>query len=163
MTQDPTIDVPSRESLIAAELIESCRAHVATITELAEITTRALRECYEYEDDEPQLWHCCGLVRHLLMQVHTALVPIGIVSHETDPHAHALTIEKTCEEQRRLLRPAIHVVRQGIYIVENIEPNYNDQVVPALRDLENGISMVIDGLGMVIQGVLIQKPRVIAG
>jgi len=163
MMQDPTTEMASLDALIASEIIEDCRAHVASITELADITARALRECYEYEDDEPQLWQCCGVVRQLLMQVHATLEPLGIVSQETDPHALAMRIEKTCEEQRRMLRPAVHVVRAGIYIVENFEPNHNDQVVPALRDLEKGISMVIDGLGMVIQGVLTQKQRVIAG
>jgi hypothetical protein len=157
------MEVPILDSVIASELIEDCRVHVASISELADVTARALRECYEYEDDEPQLWQCCGLVRQLLMQVHAALVPLGIESHETEPHVHAIRVEKTCEAQRRMLRPAVHVVRAGIYIVENIEPNYNDQVVPALRDLENGIAMVIDGLGLVIQGVLTQKQRVISG
>ncbi len=149
---DPAVDAPMFDPLIASELIETCRAHVASLTELAEVTTRALRECYEHGDDEPHLWQCCDLVRQILMQVQAALIPIGVVSHEADPLTRAAEITKGCEAQRRLLRPAVHVIRASICILRGVDPHYHDQVLPALRDLESGMATVIDGLETAIQG-----------
>lgn len=149
---DPVIDAPNFDPLIASELIEACRAHVASLTELADVTARSLRECYKYGDDEPHLWQCCDLVRQILMQVQAALIPIGVVSHEADPLTRAVEIKKGSEAQRRLLRPAVHVIRASICILRGVEPNYHDQVLPALRDLESGMATVIDGLEKAIQG-----------
>lgn len=149
---DPVNDAPSFDPSIASELIEACRAHVASLTELADVAARSLRECYEYGDDEPHLWQCCDLVRQILMQVHAALIPIGVVSHETDPLTRAAEITKGSEEQRRLLRPAVHVIRASIYILRGVEPNSYDQVLPALRDLESGMATAIDGIEKATQG-----------
>lgn len=149
---DPVIDAANLDPLIASELIEACRAYVVSITELADVTARVLRECYEYEDDEPHLWQCCDFVRQILTQVQAALLPLGVVSHETDPLTRATEITKGCDEQRRLLQPAVHVIRASIYILGGVEPNYRDQVLLALRDLESGMAAVIDGLEAAIQG-----------
>jgi len=134
-----------------AELIEDCRAHVASITELAGITLRALCECYEYEDDEPHLGHCCDHVLQVLTEVHTALVTLG-VSHDRSSLTRAAEIAKRCKAQRRLLCPAVHVIRAIIYILQGVKPDYHDQVLPALRDVESGILHVMNALERVIQG-----------
>jgi hypothetical protein len=147
----PVSEAPSFDPLVASELIEACRAHVASLTELADVTARVLRECYEYEDDEPHLGQCCDLVRQILVQVQAALIPLGIVSHDTDPLTRAAEVAKSCEEQRRLLCPAVHVIRASLSILRGVEPNYHDEVLPALRDLESGMAMVIDGLERVVR------------
>jgi len=134
-----------------AELIEDCRAHVASITELAGITSRALCAWYEYEDDEPHLGHCCDHVLRVLTEVQTALVTLG-VSRDRSPLTRAAEIAKRCDAQRRLLCPAVHVTRAIIYILQGVEPNYHDQVLPALRDLESGILHVMNALERVVQG-----------
>jgi hypothetical protein len=136
---------------MVSELIEACRANVASLTELAEVTSRALHECYEYEDDEPHLWRCCDLVRQVLAQAQTALGPLSVISHETAPLARAAEVANGCEEKQQRLRPAVHVIRAAIYILRGIESNHDDQILPALRDLETGIASVVDGLERVIQ------------
>ena len=144
-------EVPGFDPLMVSELIEACRANVASLTELAEVTSRALHECYEYEDDEPHLWQCCDLVRQVLAQAQTALVPLGVISHETAPITRAAEVANGCEEQQQRLRPAVQVIRAAIYILRGLESNHDDQVHPALRDLESGIASVVDGLERVIQ------------
>jgi hypothetical protein len=145
------VEVPGFDPLRVSELIEACRANVASLAELAEVTSRALRECYEYEDDEPHLWQCCDLVRQVLAQAQTALGPLGVISHETAPITRAAEVANGCEEQQQRLRPAVHVIRAAIYILRGIESNHDDQVLPALRDLETGIASVVDGLERAIQ------------
>lgn len=159
---DPNIEASSFDSLVASELIEACRSHLASLTELADVTVRALRECYEYEDDDPHIWQCCDLVRQILTQAHAALIPLGVVSCETDLLTRAAEIAKDSEDQRRLLGPAVHVIRASIYILQRVEPNYHDQVLPALHDLESGTSMIIDGLERSIEGCPMLKQRVTA-
>jgi len=134
-----------------AELIEDCRAHVASITELANITLRALCECYEYEDDEPHLGHCGDHVLQVLIDVQTTLVTLS-VSNNQPSLTCAAEVAKRCDAQRRLLCPAVHVIRAIIYILQGVEPDYHDQVLPALRDLESGMLHVMTALERVIQG-----------
>src|SRR5687768_8150765 len=56
-----------------AELIESCRAHAASVAELAGVTSQALDQCYGYEENEPHLGQCCELVQQVLAQTESAL------------------------------------------------------------------------------------------
>lgn len=148
----PDIEVPSFDPLVASELIEACRAHLASVIELTDVTVLTLREFYEYEHDEPHLWQCCELVRQVLMQVQAALIPLGIVSHEEDPFTRAAEIAKGCDDQRRLLLcPSVHVIRASIHILRGVEPNDHDQGLPALRDLESGLTLIIAGLDRVIE------------
>ena len=136
---------------MVAELIEGCRAHVASITKLADVTLRALCECYEYEDDEPHLGHCCDHVLQVLTEVQAALITLG-VSHDQPSLTRETEIANRCDAQRRLLCPAVHVVRAIIYILQGVEPDHHDQVLPTLRDLESGMSNVISALEQVTQG-----------
>lgn len=147
----PDIEAPSFDPLVASELIEDCRAHLASVIDLTDAMVGALRECYEYEDDEPHLWQCCDLVHQVLMQVQSALIPLGIVSHEADSLTRAAEIAKGCDDQRRLLCPSAHVIRASIHILRGVEPDDHDQVLPALRDLESGLSRIIDGLDRAIE------------
>ena len=141
----------SSDMLRVAELIEACRAHVSSLTTLAAISSRTLFECYEYDADEPELWQCCHLVRRVLKQAHVALVQFGCVSHESDPHVRAEEIAIGCEAQRQWLRPAVHVVRATIHVLLNAKPDLHDEVLPGLRDLESGLSNVVNELQRVIQ------------
>lgn len=143
--------VPRFDPLRVSELIEACRSHVASLTELAELTSRTLYDCYEYEVDERHLGQCCNRVQHVLAQVQVALMALGIVSHETAPLTRAADIAKGCEAQRQRLRSAVHEVRTSIDILRGVEPTHDDPVLTALRDLERGIATIVDGLERVIQ------------
>lgn len=142
----PDIEAARFDPLVASELIEACGAHLASVIELTDVTVLTLREFYEYEHDEPHLWQCCELVRQVLMQVQAALIPLGIVSHEADQFTRAAEIAKGCDDQRRLLCPSVHVIRASIHILRGVEPNDHDQGLPALRDLESGLTLIIAGL-----------------
>ena len=139
------------DAISVAELIEACRAHVANLAELADTTTRALLELYDYELDEPELWQCCRLVRQVLKQAQTALLPLGIVSHDTAPWVRAEEIAVGCETQQQWLRPAVHVIRATLQVLLAAVKNHPDEVLPALRDLERGLLVVIEALERVIQ------------
>jgi hypothetical protein len=143
-------EVPGFDPLMVSELIEACRAHVASLTELAEVTSRTLFDCYEYEVGEQNLGQCCDRVRHVLAQAQVELMALGIVSHEATPRTRAADIAKGCEVQRQELRPAVHELRASIDILRGDEPNHYDPVLTALRDLEHGIATVVDGLERVI-------------
>jgi hypothetical protein len=139
------------DPVMVSELIEACRAHVASLVELAEVTSRTLYDCDEYEADERDLGLRCDRVRHLLAQVQVALMTLGIVSHDTDACTRASDIAKGCEAQQQELRSAVHLVRASIDILRGFEPNHDDPILTALRDLERGIASVVDGLERVIQ------------
>jgi hypothetical protein len=129
-----------------AELIESCRAHAASVAELAGVTSKALDQCYGYEENEPHLGQCCELVEQVLAQTESALATLGVISHDVEPRAHAEEVAKGCELQRRSLRRAMHVVRATSAILGTFEANSHDQVLLALHDLESGIEFLIDAL-----------------
>ena len=139
-------DVPAFDLLRTAEIIEGCRAHAASLNELADVASRALYECYEYERDEPHLGLCCAVVRRLLGQVHAALAPLGILAMDVDPHMLRTEIASGCKEQMQLLVLTQHVVRSIIHILRSAAPSTHDQVLLALNDLENGICSVVTGL-----------------
>lgn len=139
------------DPVMVSELIEACRAHVASLVELAEATSQTLHDCCGREVDERDLGQRCDRVRHLLAQVQVALMALGIVSHETAPCTRASDIEKGCEGQQQKLRSAVQIVRANIDILRGVELNHDDPVLAALRDLERGIASVVDGLGRVIQ------------
>lgn len=134
-----------------AELIETCRAQVASLGKLAGTTSNALFEYYDYEEDEPELWQCCRLVRQVLRQVEAALMLLGIVSHDTPPLVRATEIAVGCEAQRQWLRPAVHVVRATIHVLLDVKPAHEGELLPGLRALEGGLLRVVDGLERVIQ------------
>lgn len=144
-------EVSGFDPLMVSEFIEVCRAHVASLMELAEVTSRTLHDCYECEADERDLGQRCDRVRHLLAQVQVALMALGIVSHETDPCTRASDIAKGCAALQQKLRSAVHIVRANVDILRGVEPNHDDLVLTALRDLERGITGVVDGLERVIQ------------
>jgi hypothetical protein len=129
-----------------AELIESCRAHAASVAELADVTSKALDQCYGYEENEPHLGQCCELVGQVLEQTESALVALGVVSHDVEPQSHAEEVAKGCELQRRSLTRAMHVVRATSAVLGTFESNSHDQVLLALHDLESGIQFLIDAL-----------------
>jgi len=139
------------DAVAVAELMEACRAHVASLVTLAGTTSHALFEYYDYKEDEPKLWQCCHLVRQVLRQAQAALMPLGIVSHETAPRVRAAEVAMGCEAQRQWLRPAVHVIRATIHVLLDIKPGHEDELLPSLRDLEGGLLLVIDGLERVIQ------------
>ncbi|MGH8614880.1 MAG: hypothetical protein ACREYF_23355 [Gammaproteobacteria bacterium] len=43
-------------------------------------------------------------------------------------------------------------MRAIIYILQGVEPDHHDQILPALRDLESGMSNVMDALKQGING-----------
>jgi hypothetical protein len=134
-----------------AELIEAGRARVANLSELAGVTARTLYELYDYESDDPELWQCCQLIRQVLKQTQVALMPLGIVSHDTAPLIRAEEIAVGCKAQRQWLQPAVHVVRATIHVLIDVKLDHQDEILPALRDLESGIADVVAGLEKVIQ------------
>jgi len=148
----PARELPDFEPLRMAELIESCRAHAVSVTELAEVTSRALYECYQYEANEPHLGQCCDLVRHVLDQAASALVSLGVVSYDVEPRSRATEIEH-CEVQGQSLTRAMHVVRATISIVGRLQPHAHEDVLLALRSLEGGIGSVIEGMGRATRGL----------
>jgi hypothetical protein len=99
------------EPVRVSEHIESCRARTARLSNLADAASRALHACIDYEPDKPHLGTCVDVahqllndvLRQLLDQVHTALSPLGIVSHDIDPQTRAMEIAVGCEAQRLVL------------------------------------------------------------
>src|SRR5689334_21095209 len=122
-----------------AELVESGRAHAASVAELAGVTSKTLDERYRYEEHEPHLGQCCELVRQVLERSESTLATLGVISHDVEPRAQAQRIAKGCESQRRSLVPATHVVRATSSILGKFEGNNHDQVLLALHDLESGM------------------------
>src|SRR5687767_13109804 len=82
---------PDQDLTPIAELIESSRAHAASVAELAGVTSKALDQCYGYADNEPHLGHCCELVEQVLGQTETALATLGGISHDVEE------VAKSCE------------------------------------------------------------------
>lgn len=149
--QDSAKRLPDTDQTRIAELIESCRAHAASVAELAGVTSKALDQCYGYEENEPHLGQCCELVEQVLEQTESALVTLGVISHDVEPRLHADEVAKGCELQRRSLTRAVHVVRATSAILATFESNSHDQVLLALHDLESGIQFLIDSLRRVTQ------------
>jgi hypothetical protein len=143
--QDPAKQLPLPDLTRTAELIEICRAHAASVAELAGVTAKALDECYGYEENEPHLGQCCELVRQVLEQTESALMTLGVISHDVESRLHA-EVAEGCELQRRSLTRAMHVVRATSAILGTFESNSHDHVLLALYDLESGIQFLIDGL-----------------
>ncbi|HEY0682975.1 MAG TPA: hypothetical protein VGD45_11645 [Steroidobacter sp.] len=145
------------EPLRVSVHIESCRARTARLSNLAHAASQALHVCKQYEHDEPHLGTCVDVAQHLLDdvvrqlldQVHTALSPLGIVSHDIDPQTRAMEIAVGCEAQRLVLDRARNLALATIYVLKSsgIEPaDDTNEVVKSLRDLEEGIRTVLDGL-----------------
>jgi hypothetical protein len=85
----------------------------------------------------------------LLDQVHTALLPLGVVSHDVDPQSRAADIAAGCEAQRRLLHRARHLTLAVIYVLRSSEldgTDEADEIIESLHELEDGIRLVLDGL-----------------
>lgn len=143
---DSANQLPVRDLTQNAELVESCRAHAASVVELAGVTSQALDQCYGYEENEPHLGLCCELVQQVLDQTESALGTLGVISHDVEPRVHAEEVAKGCELQRRSLTRAMHVVRATSAILGTLESNSHDHVLLALHDLESGIQFLIDGL-----------------
>lgn len=126
-----------------AELVESCRAHASSMAELADATSKGLSGGYRYEESEPHLHECCGLVRRVLQQTESVLSALGVVSLE---QSRATSIGPGCLDQEQWLKGSAHTVRAMISILRSVEPNDHPQVLPALGDLEGGIWMLVEGL-----------------
>lgn len=139
------------DAVAVAELVEAGRARVAHPSVLAGFAARTLFEVYDYESDDPELWQCCQLIRQVLKQAHLALIPLGIVSHDTAPRTRAEEIATGCEALRQWLRPTVHVVRATPHVLIDVKFDHHEEVLPALRDLERGLADVIAGLEKVIQ------------
>jgi hypothetical protein len=137
--------LPDIDPIRMGELVESCRAHAASVAELAGVTSMALDQCYGYEENEPHLGQCCELVRQVLEQTESALMTLGVISHDVESRLHA-EVAEGCELQRRSLTRAMHVVRATSAILGTFESNSHDHVLLALYDLESGIQFLIDGL-----------------
>lgn len=134
------------------EFIETCRAHVASLQNLAHVTSRALHECYEYETNESHLGKCIDVVRQLLDQVLTALPPLGIVTPDADPQTRATEIAAGCDAQRQLLLGARHLTLATIQILKTagLDPSaQNKEIMASLRDLEEGVRTAFDALSPV--------------
>jgi hypothetical protein len=134
-----------------AELLDSCRAHSASIAELAGATSKALSQCYQYEENDPHLGQCCELVQQVLEQTKWALATRGVGSREVEPTAYVEEISKGCERQLQSLSRAMHVVRAMGEILGALHPNHHDHILLALYDMESGIQMLIGGLRKVTQ------------
>lgn len=145
------------EPVRVSEHIESCRARTARLCNLADAASRALHVCNQCEPDEPLLGTCADVahqllddvLRQLLDQEHTALSPLGIVSHDIDPQTRAMEIAVGCEAQRLVLDRARNIALAPKYVLKSsgIEPaDETNEVVKSLRDLEEGIRTVLDGL-----------------
>ena len=147
---DAAEEPPDLDSLRMAEQIESCRAHAASVTKLAAVTSRALYECYQYEENEPHLGQCCELVHHVLEQAESAIVSLGVVSYDIEARTRVAEIEN-CETQGQCLSRAMHVVRATIALLDRPQSNNHAQVLLALHNLERGIGSVIDSLGRATQ------------
>jgi hypothetical protein len=135
------------EPVHASELIETRRAHIASLQNRASVTSRALHDCYEYETNESHLGKCIDVVRHLLDQVLTALPPPGIVTHDPDPLPGATEIAAGCDAQRQLLLGARHLTLATIQILKTagLDPSdQNKKIMTSLRDLEEGIRTAFD-------------------
>jgi hypothetical protein len=143
-------DVSDFDLLRAAELIDGCRSLLASLDEYAHISSRVLHQCYEYENDEPRLGYCGDVVTDLLGQVQTALVPLGVVSWDSEPQIRALEISAECKAQQQQLTRARHVVRAIVHFLQDNQGNEHPDVCPALWDLEDGIKNVFDGLEAVV-------------
>lgn len=145
----PEKQVPEFDLVRVSELIEACRAHTASVQELADVTSQALHKCFEYESGEPHLGKCIDVVRQLLDQVLTALPPLGVVSHDADPQNRAMEIAVGCEGQRKLLHGAWHITIATIYILKRAgldQSDQNNEIMASLRDLEEGIRTIFDSL-----------------
>lgn len=126
-----------------AALIESCRAHAASMAELADVTSKGLSGGYEYEEGDPYLHECCGLVQRVLQQTESVLSSLGVTSLE---EPRAMDIGSGCMDQEQWLIGSVHTIRAMISILGFVEPNDHPQVLPALGDLEGGIRMLVEGL-----------------
>lgn len=147
------------DAISVAEHIERCRAHVANLTELADVIARTLYELYDYDSGDPELWQCCHLIRRILNQAQSALISLGIVSREARPRDRATEIASGCEAQRQWLRPAVHVIRATIHVLIDVKFDDHDEVLPALRDLESGLLSVVAALEGVGQCCAYQAGR----
>jgi hypothetical protein len=136
-----TSSIPQRSDTTA--LIESCRAHAASMAELADATSKGLSGGYHYEESDPHLHECCGLVHRVLQRTESLLSESGAVSLE-DPGA--MDIGPGCMDQEQWLKGSVHTVRAIISILRSVEPNDHSQIIPALGDLAGGIDILVEGL-----------------
>lgn len=163
LAAQPDTQVIEFEPLRVAELIEACRAHTASLQDIANTASEALHEFFEYEIDEPHLGTCIDVVkqlldevlRQLLDRVLTALPPLGIVEHDADPAHRAMEIAAGCEAQRQQLLRARHITLATIYTLRSsveqcLEVN---ATIESLRDLEGGVREVFDGLNPLALGL----------
>lgn len=134
-----------------AKLMGSCRAHTASVAELASVTSKSLSQCYEYEEDEPHLGRCCELVQQVLEQTKWALATWGVGSREVEPSVYVQEVSKGCELQAQALARAMHVVRAMSEILGRLQLNHHDQILLGLYDLESGMHCLVDGLRKVAQ------------
>lgn len=145
------------DPLRASEVVEACRAHVASLQDIASTTSQALHEFFEYDKDEPNLGSCIGVVHQLLERVLSALPLLGLVLHDHDPVIRAQEIAAGCEVQRLSLLGARHVTLAAIYVLKSSfqEPcdHQVDETLECLRDLEEGIRLVLDGFNPVTLGL----------
>ena len=136
-------------SLRVSELIEDCRAHTATLQKLANVTSQALHECFAYEPDEPHLGKCIDAVGELLDQVLTALLAVGVTSHDVDPLDRATEIVAACEKHRRALLSARHITKATIDILRRAHldgSSRKDEVMASLREIDGGIQTIFESL-----------------
>lgn len=131
-----------------AELLESCRAHASSMAELADATAKGLSAGYRYEDHEPHLDECCGLICCVLQQTESVLSALGVVSLE-EPRSGG--IGAACADQEQWLKGSAHSVRSVMSILRSVEPEGHLQLLPALGDLECGIWMLVEGLKAIAQ------------
>ena len=85
----------------------------------------------------------------LLDQVHAALLPLGVVSHDVDPESRAMEIAAGCEAQRKVLHRARHLTLAVIYVLRSSEMDGTDEadeIIESLHELEGGIRLVLEGL-----------------
>jgi hypothetical protein len=131
--------------------MDGCRAHTASIAELAGATSKALSQCYQYEKNEPHLGQCCELVHQVLEQTKWALAMRGVGSRDTEPSVYVKEVSKGCELQAQSLTRAMHVVRAMSEILGRLQFNHHNQILLGLYDLESGTQLLVDGLRKVTQ------------
>lgn len=139
-------DVAGDRRVNTAELIESCRAHLASMTLLVGVTSQMLHQAYGYEAQEPNLGECCDAVSLLLMPAEQLMSALGVVYANEDPVAHAKRLEEACPLLARSLRPCIHVVRAITAVLKSASLEQARETLEALHDLENGLSSVLNGI-----------------
>jgi len=153
----PDTRVPGLDPPQTAALIETCRAHAASVIGIADAISQALHEFFEYEPDEPHLGMCFDAVCQLLEDARrdlldpgvTALSALSVVASNAESTDRASEICAAIGSQRQNLLRARHITLSTLYVMRTNGIEQSPEVsetTQSLRDLEQAIQHLIDGL-----------------